>query len=252
MKTLHPGALSLLTLLLVGCSSAPKLMPTPNIYIDGGSYPESNVPMELKSSKVDLLYVTDRAPETTDNGALEYGAGRSASVGFGSSNVEIGDGMTWQELVEMSEMSSRSTSPAIQVTSRTELGRFPATPHPFLVVDGEIREDPKVQAEYDQVVSQFRLELDRRMAQTGENEVHIFVHGFNNTFDWAAVSLAELWHFLGRRGVPLLYSWPAAHGGLFGYFVDREPPMSTYLSPVKFNFRRQKWQYLAKNLKYNL
>jgi esterase/lipase superfamily enzyme len=222
MKTLHPGALSLLTLLLVGCSSAPKLMPTPNIYIDGGSYPESNVPMELKSSKVDLLYVTDRAPETTDNGALEYGAGRSASVGFGSAIVEIGDGMTWQELVEMSEMSSRSTSPAIQVTSRTELGRFPATPHPFLVVDGEIREDPKVQAEYDQVVSQFRLELDRRMAQTGENEVHIFVHGFNNTFDWAAVSLAELWHFLGRRGVPLLYSWPAAHGGLFGYFVDRE------------------------------
>ena len=29
------------------------------------------------------------------------------------------------------------------------------------------------------------------------------------------------------------------------------PPMSTYLSPVKFNFRRQKWHHLAKNLKYN-
>jgi esterase/lipase superfamily enzyme len=60
------------------------------------------------------------------------------------------------------------------------------------------------------------------MAQTGHNEVHIFVHGYNNSFDWAAASLAEVWHFLGRRGVPLLYSWPAAHGGLFGYFVDRE------------------------------
>jgi esterase/lipase superfamily enzyme len=60
------------------------------------------------------------------------------------------------------------------------------------------------------------------MAQSGYNEIHIFVHGFDNSFDWAAGSLAELWHFLGRRGVPLLYSWPAAHGGLFGYFVDRE------------------------------
>ena len=29
------------------------------------------------------------------------------------------------------------------------------------------------------------------------------------------------------------------------------PPMSTYLSPVKFNFRRQKWPNLARNLKYN-
>ena len=222
MKNLNSGALSLLTLLIVGCSSAPKLMPTPNIYTDGGRYPEASVPTDLKSNKVDLLYVTDRAPKATDNGMLEYGAKRSASVGFGSAIVEIGDELTWQELVEMSETPSRSTSPTIQVTSRTELGRFPATPHPFLVVDGEVKEDPDVQAEYDQVVSQFRHELGRRMAQTGENEVHIFVHGFNNTFDWAAVSLAELWHFLGRRGVPLLYSWPAAHGGLFGYFVDRE------------------------------
>ncbi|WP_428354259.1 hypothetical protein [Methyloprofundus sp.] len=32
----------------------------------------------------------------------------------------------------------------------------------------------------------------------------------------------------------------------------RQPPMSTYLSPVKINIRRQKWPYIAKNLKYNL
>lgn len=222
MNALNPAALSLLTLLLVGCSSKPKLMPTPNIYTDGGSYPASSVPTELKSNKVDLLYVTDRAPKITDNRTLEYGTGRSASVGFGSAIVEIGNDLMWRELVEMSETSSRSSSPAIQIISRTELGRFPETPHPFLVVDGEVKEDPDVRAQYDLAVSQFRQELGKRMAQTGENEVHIFVHGFNNTFDWAAASLAELWHFLGRRGVPLLYSWPAAHGGLFGYFVDRE------------------------------
>jgi esterase/lipase superfamily enzyme len=34
--------------------------------------------------------------------------------------------------------------------------------------------------------------------------------------------MSEVWHFLGRRGGPILYSWPAAHGGLFGYFIDRE------------------------------
>jgi esterase/lipase superfamily enzyme len=214
--------LSCIVLLLVGCSSAPTLMPTPNIYVGGGSYPESSVPPELQNTEVDLLFVTDRAQETSTDGTLSYGTGRSASVGFGSTIVEIGSDLTWDQLVEMSENSARSSSPAIRVKSKTELGRFPPTPHPFQVIDGEVREDPEIRAEYDRVVAQFRRELNRRMQQTGYNEVHIFVHGFNNSFDWAAASLAEVWHFLGRRGVPLLYSWPAAHGGLFGYFVDRE------------------------------
>ncbi len=222
MESPHPVTVFFLALLLVGCASTQELMPAPNIYADGGSYPESSVAPGLKSNEVDLLFVTDRAPETSADGALEYGAGRSASVGFGSAIVEIGNGLAWQELVEMSETSSRSISPAIRVTSRTELGRFPATPHAFLVVDGKAEEDPEVRAKYDRVASQFRQELGRRMAQSGYNEIHIFVHGFDNSFDWAAGSLAELWHFLGRRGVPLLYSWPAAHGGFFGYFVDRE------------------------------
>ncbi len=222
MQTPNPVAVLFLALLLIGCSSAPKLMPSPNIYTGGGSYPESGVPPGLKSNEVDLLFVTDRAPETTADGTLEYGTGRSASVGFGSAIVEIGNDLPWQELVEMSETSSRSTSPPVRVTSRSELDRFPATPHAFLVVDGEAREDPEVRAEYDLVTSQFRREINRRMSQTGSNEVHIFIHGFNNSFDWAAVSLAQLWHFLGRQGVPLLYSWPAGKGGLFGYFVDRE------------------------------
>ncbi len=35
------------------------------------------------------------------------------------------------------------------------------------------------------------------------------------------------------------------------YTKARYPPMSTYLSPEKFSFRRQKW-HLPRNLKYNL
>jgi len=210
------------TLFLVGCSSTPTLMPTPNIYAEVGSYPESNVPQDMKNNKVDLLFVTDRSPERSDDDKLGYGAGRSASVGFGSAIVEIGDNLPWQELVALSETASRSSSPSIRVTSLNELGRFPETPHTFMVVDGEVKKDPRMQAEYEQVASLFRQEINRRMLQTGKKEVLIFVHGFNNDFDSAAISLAELWHFLGRNGVPLVYSWPAAHGGLFGYFVDRE------------------------------
>jgi esterase/lipase superfamily enzyme len=52
--------------------------------------------------------------------------------------------------------------------------------------------------------------------------VLIFVHGVNTSFDEAVLTQAELWHILGRQGVPIVYSWPADNGGLFGYFVDRE------------------------------
>jgi len=197
-------------------------MPTPNIYLGDGGYPESEIPLGLKSNKVELLFATDRVPEASADGTLVYGTGRSASLGFGSVIVEIGNDLTWQQLVEMSETSSRRSSPAIRVVSRTELGRFPPTPHAFLVTNGEVREDPEVQAQYDRVALQLRDRIGSRMAQTDDNEVLIFVHGFDNSFDQAAASLAELWHFLGRRGVPVLYSWPASHGGLFGYFVDRE------------------------------
>lgn len=57
---------------------------------------------------------------------------------------------------------------------------------------------------------------------TPKKEVIIFVHGYNNHFDDAAYTLAELWHFLGREGVPVLYTWPAGRGGWNGYAYDRE------------------------------
>ena len=222
MHTLRPVTGVLLTALLVGCASPPALMPAPNIYASEAGYPEPAVPAKLRSSSVELLFVTDRVPETTEDGMLQYGSGRSASAAFGSAVVEIGAGLSWQDLVEMSQTPDRSSSPAIHVTSRTELGRFPPTPHAFLVVDGQAKEDPDVRAEHEAVSALLREELRGRMADSGYNEVHVFVHGFNNSFDWSAASLAELWHFMGRRGVPVLYSWPAASGGLFGYFVDRE------------------------------
>lgn len=156
-------ALVFIALVLVGCSSTPKLMPTPNIYADSGSYPESSVPVSLRSNEVDLLFVTDRVPETSADGTLVYGTGRSASLGFGSVIVKIGNDLSWQHLVELSETPSRRSSPAIRVVLRTELDRFPPTPHAFLVIDGEAREDPEVRAAYDRAAAQFRQEINRRV-----------------------------------------------------------------------------------------
>jgi len=211
----------LLFLTLVGCTIGHPLMPTPNLYDRSGGYPESRVSPAARSSRVDLLYVTDRAPETVD-GALAYGSRRSASAAYGSVTVEIGEGISWEELVEVSGTKRRERNPYLRVSAITELGRFPATPRPFTVVDGATVEDPKVQSEQKRAEAEFLEHLHRRLAMAQDKDVLVYVHGFNNSFEYAARVEAEVWHFLGRRSVPVLYSWPAAHGGLFGYFIDRE------------------------------
>jgi esterase/lipase superfamily enzyme len=102
------------------------------------------------------------------------------------------------------------------------LGRFPATPFPFVRVQNQIQDDPEAVRSFQEAEQQFRAELKRRFALTPKKDVYIYVHGYNNRFADGADTLAELWHFMGREGVPLLYSWPAGRGGFTGYGYDRE------------------------------
>jgi len=210
------------TVLLIGCSARHELMPTPNIYLHGNTYPESSVPPLLKTNKVDLLYLTDRQPEINGQNELNYGSKRSASMAFGSAMIEIGEDLPWDQLVKESSVESRDDTLSLVVNSKTEQGRFPETPYPFSVVDGLLINDAEIDTAHNQMVAEFKKELNQRLMFSDDKTVLVFIHGFNNTFDFAAASLAEIWHFTGRQGVPILYTWPAAKGGLFGYFTDRE------------------------------
>jgi esterase/lipase superfamily enzyme len=89
-------------------------------------------------------------------------------------------------------------------------------------VDGKIVEDPEFFAKRQAAAEVFRKAIVKHLSLTPRKEVFIFVHGFHNSFDDAAFTMAELWHFLGRYGVPIVYTWPAGHPGIFGYTYDRE------------------------------
>ena len=66
-----------------------------------------------------------------------------------------------------------------------------------------------------------RKELSAQLAKTPVKEVYVFIHGFDNTFDDSVETIAELWHFFGRQGLPVAYSWPAGSKGLLrGYETD--------------------------------
>jgi esterase/lipase superfamily enzyme len=90
------------------------------------------------------------------------------------------------------------------------------------VVDGQVVEDPEAVAEVDAAMARMRAELMRRLGLTPRKDVFIYIHGYHNTFEDAAFALAELWHFFGREGLPIVYTWPAGYPGFFGYTYDRE------------------------------
>jgi esterase/lipase superfamily enzyme len=54
-------------------------------------------------------------------------------------------------------------------------------------------------------------------------------------FEQAVLDVAGFWHFLGRQGVPIAYTWPAGRGGaLRGYTYDRESGQFTIFHLKQF------------------
>jgi esterase/lipase superfamily enzyme len=84
------------------------------------------------------------------------------------------------------------------------------------------REDP---AKHVVITSLTRLDrqqfvhfLSQRLALTA-GEALLFVHGYNNTFEYACKRTAQIAHDLEFPGVPMMYSWPSA-GSAAQYTVD--------------------------------
>lgn len=209
-------------LLLASCSTSQGLVPSPNIYTELGSYPEADIPDQLKTTTPRILYITDRQISTSKNGRFSYGVKRSSSMAFGEVTVSFGHGLSWQALKKASFSRKRKTPVKMEVTNTRELLRFPATPIPFGVHNGNVVETSRSQLNYNNKIKQFQRLLTSHLASANRREIVLFVHGYNNEFDEAALSLANIWHFTGRVGVPIFYTWPAGNGGLTGYFKDRE------------------------------
>ena len=211
-----------LVLILTGCAGARVMMPTPNVYLDPDHDFYAGLHQELKSTEVPLFYVTDRAPEENRGGDLRYGYERSASLAFGTAVVDLGVDISWEELLAASRVQRRLRPVKLELREVTEIARGPKIPIPFKEVNGRIVEEPHLAAQRAESKEVFRRAIVRQLEFTPRKEVFIFVHGYHNSFDDAAFAMAELWHFLGRIGVPIVYTWPAGLPGLFGYTYDRE------------------------------
>ena len=199
------------------------MMPTPNLHVGDTDHEiYTGLPDELKSNEVPLFYITDRVPEKDEKGKLKYGYKRSPSLAFGSTVVNLGEEVSWEELLAASRSGKRIKDVKMSVETITEIVRSADTPLPYVEIDDVIVELPEYVAKRAAAAEVFRKVLVQQLALTPRKEVFIFVHGFHNDFNDAAFAMGELWHFLGRIGVPIIYTWPAGYPGLFGYTYDRE------------------------------
>jgi esterase/lipase superfamily enzyme len=67
-------------------------------------------------------------------------------------------------------------------------------------------------------------EVSDLLAQGGGGDVLIYVHGFKQTFENAALDAAHLADGIRFRGQTMVFSWPSK-AGLFDYAYDRESAM---------------------------
>jgi len=210
------------------------MMPVPTVYTGPQAKPLfTALPQARRTPDIELVYITDRAPRTSDTAqdsgdaaaTLPYTAERSYSMAFGTVTVSFGEGLDWDALAEQSVAKERTIDLDLKLGTTTERGRFPPLRYAIKVEPGgRFRRDPTVLAQHREAAQRLQAVLARHIAAAPRKELVLFVHGYANTFQDAAFSMGELCHFLGREFACAVFSWPAggSRGILMGYNVDRE------------------------------
>lgn len=215
----------LAALVLAGCANTFPMMPTPVLYTGlRAKQLFTEAPEHVPTPSLDLLFVTDRAPATSPEAPEPYTADRSLSMAFGSTTVLFGEGVTWDNLLWLSTLTERPAPVTLRLGPTREVGRFPPIPYQVIETADGLTRAPAILEAHETASRALQAEVTRRLASSPRKEVVLFVHGYHNTFQDAALTMGELCHFLGREFVCGIFTWPAGgkRGILFGYDVDYE------------------------------
>jgi esterase/lipase superfamily enzyme len=200
------------------------MMPPPYLYAQDCREPFENLHVELQVGHLDVLFATDRRAEVGKRGELAYGSRRSRSLTFGSATVAIGDETDWSDLLAYSRRAPDALSrPRLSVSAVEEIVRFPETPYASTWAGVDPVLAAETLAERSRAIELARRALLERLDRTERKEINLHVHGVNTSFEQAILSGAETWHFFGREGVPIVYTWPTRkRAAALSYGYDRE------------------------------
>lgn len=217
MNIQHQLARPLLLLLLLSLlpitACTRNLVPTPNLYQHTAN-PFLNTAEQMQFSGVNVIFATDRLPTDSTQPARAYGYKRSNALSIGIARVGFGNDQAWDDLVDVSTGASRRKLP-LRILSVEEHFQFPVTAGYSVGHSDFIEQSAHADLELHNLVTDY-------LQRSGGDTAFVFVHGYNNRFADSLYPIAQIWHYLGRTGVPIAYSWPAGRGTLRGYTYDRE------------------------------
>lgn len=106
-------------------------------------------------------------------------------------------------------------------------------PLPFSFLTLEFRPDPDRHMILNSVTpigdrETFMATIAGRVGSSTRKEVFVFIHGYNTTFEWAALRTAQLAVDMNLDGAPVLYSWPS-RASLLAYAADTRTVADTGL-----------------------
>jgi esterase/lipase superfamily enzyme len=186
-------------------------MPTPVGFDATGIDPIAVTESREEGTTTRIFYATDRMPsKSPTTPATIYSNDRDFGLRLGVATVDLAPDLTWEELHEVSLQDKRTRNPTPRLTDVDEIGPLWLSVPPL---DAASVEDSSVA---DAFAARVRADL----AASTQNEIFIFVHGFNTRFDDNCVIAAELHHYLGSEGVFMSYAWPS-RGSLFAYSKDK-------------------------------
>jgi esterase/lipase superfamily enzyme len=183
-----------------------------------------NLPVPLKSPEVDVLYATDRAPDS-DQEILLYGNDRSFSLAFGFARVNLGKDLSWDDLVTWSQSQNPEQGDIEPyVASVTEVSRLPSSPYPYMLNEkGQLTLSAQFSQQLNTARNIIQNKIRKHLELTERKDIHLHVHGIKSQLGDILIDAALTYHLYGRQGVPIAYSWPAGQAGLLrGYSGDRE------------------------------
>ena len=182
-----------------------KIGPTPSTFELTFDLALPALPKERGASTsftvVRVLYATDRKAQTTQNSIQYLGLrAEDGALTYGSCDVSIPE----------THLVAEVERPSIW---RLE---FHPDPEKHIVLQ-------KVEFE---AKGNFLKEVAGMVAASPGKEAFVFVHGYNVSFEDAAIRTAQLAYDFGFKGAPIFYSWPS-RASLFGYLDDEQSVQQT-------------------------
>ncbi|HTB97298.1 MAG TPA: alpha/beta hydrolase [Terracidiphilus sp.] len=145
-------------------------------------------------TKVRVFYATDRQAVSNQNTTQFLGiAAQNGALAYGACDVSIPESHTLA---------------ALERPSIWKL-EFHADPEKNIVLQ-KVTPEPK---------DLFLKDVAATVSGSPGKEAFVFVHGYNVSFEDAAVRTAQLTYDFGFKGAPIFYSWPSK-GSLLGYLAD--------------------------------